>query len=116
MLDQSFSVENFETIFLKENRKGNIKKKNLSNEYFDKHSEFNIVLNEKLALIDLRKQTSEKLTESELENFAQRLEKINEDKEEIRKNLFSEFSEKINNVNEKFKFHIQYDKEHKIYI
>ena len=118
MLDQSFSIENFETIFLMENRKGNIKKNYLSKEYYDKHSEFNVVLNKKNTLIDLRRLTNKKLSETEIESFAQRLEQVNKDKEEIRKNIFAEYSTIINNenVNEKFKFHIQYDKEHKIYI
>jgi hypothetical protein len=118
MLDQSFSIENFETIFLRENRKGNIKKKYLSNEYFDKHLEFNVVLNKKNNLIDEKKIIFEKLSDEELDNFAQRLEQINKEKEEIRNNLFTEYSKIINSeeVNQKFKFHMQYDKEHKIYI
>ena len=42
MLDQSFSSSNFNIIFLRENRKGNIKQRHLNQAYFDKHDEFHL--------------------------------------------------------------------------
>jgi hypothetical protein len=48
MLYQSFSELNFNIIFLKENRKGSIKKNHLNQAYFEKHDEFNLLLNEKI--------------------------------------------------------------------
>lgn len=110
MLDQSFSDSNFNLIFLKENRKGSISKKHLNQEYFDKHEQFKTVLNEK---IDLKKTRA--LTKEELDSFAERLEIINKAKEEIRNELFSEYSKIINNEDDKFCFEIKYDKQNKIY-
>lgn len=110
MLDQSFSYSNFNLIFLKENRRGNIKKSHLNQAYFDKHDEFNAILNEKLELKKARA-----LTKEELDSFAARLEIINKGKEEIRNELFSEYSKIINNEDDKFCFEIKYDKQNKIY-
>lgn len=110
MLDQSFSDSNFNLIFLKENRKGSIKKNHLNEAYFNKHDEFNVLLNEK---IELKKTRA--LTEEEFDSFAERLEIINKAKEEIRNTLFSEYSKIINNEEDKFCFEIKYDKQNKIY-
>lgn len=110
MLDQSFSESNFNLIFLKENRKGSIKKSHLNQVYFDKHDEFNVILNEK---IELKK--NRLLTKEELDGFAERLEIINKAKEEIRNDLFSEYSGIINNEENKFCFEIKYDKQNEIY-
>jgi hypothetical protein len=110
MLDQSFSELNFNLIFLKENRKGSINKKYLNEAYFEKHNEFNILLNEKLELKKTRV-----LTKDELDSFAERLEIINKEKEEIRNELFSEYSKIINNEDDKFCFEIKYDKQNQIY-
>jgi hypothetical protein len=110
MLDQSFSDSNFNLIFLKENRKGSINKNHLNKAYFDKHDEFNVILNEK---IELKKTRS--LTKEELDSFAERLEIINKAKEEIRNGLFSEYSKIINNEENKFCFEIKYDKQNEIY-
>lgn len=113
MLDQSFSSSNFNIIFLKENRKGNIKKKYLNKEYFEKHEEFKNTLAEKL---DLKKsRNGESLTKEELDDFAERLENINIEKEEIRNNIFFEYSKQINS--EEFPFHvnINYDKQNEVY-
>lgn len=110
MLDQSFSDSNFNLIFLKENRKGCIKKNHLNQAYFDKHDEFNAILNEK---IELKKTRA--LTKEEFDSFAKRLEIINKSKEEIRNGLFEEYSKIINNEEEKFCFCIKYDKQNKIY-
>lgn len=110
MLDQSFSDSNFNLIFLKENRKGSIKKNHLNQVYFDKHDEFNVLLNEK---IELKKTRS--LTKEELDNFAERLEIINNAKEEIRNELFLDYSKIINNEDDKFCFEIKYDKQNQIY-
>lgn len=110
MLDQSFSESNFNLIFLKENRKGTIKKNHLNKAYFDKHDEFNLVLNEKKELKKIRP-----LTKDELDSFAERLEIINKEKEEIRNGLFSEYSKIINNEDDKFCFEIKYDKQNQIY-
>ena len=65
MLDQSFSASNFNIIFLKENRKGNIKKNFLNTEYFDKHDEFKNVLSEKIKLKKLN--DGSPLTKEQLE-------------------------------------------------
>lgn len=110
MLDQSFSDSNFNLIFLKENRKGSIKKSYLNQDYFDKHDEFNAILNKK---IELKK--SQGLTKEEFDSFAERLETINKAKEEIRNELFSEYSKIINSEENKFCFEIKYDKQNKIY-
>lgn len=110
MLDQSFSGSNFNIIFLKENRKGNIKQRHLSQEYFDKHDEFNAVLNEK---VDLKK--TRMLSTEELDSFALKLEEINQAKEEIRNNLFSEYANIVNNEKPPFCFEINYDKQNEIY-
>lgn len=110
MLDQSFSDSNFNLIFLKENRKGSIKKSYLNQSYFDKHDEFNAILNQKKELKKARV-----LTIEELDSFTARLEIINKDKEEIRNGLFCEYSKIINNDDDKFCFEIKYDKHNKIY-
>jgi hypothetical protein len=97
-------------IFLKENRKGNIKERYLNQAYFDKHDEFNTVLNEKIVLKKTRT-----LSIEELDSFAEKLEAINKAKEEIRNNLFSEYSAIVNNEKTPFCFEIKYDKQNKIY-
>lgn len=110
MLDQSFSGSNFNIIFLKENRKGNIKQKHLSQAYFDKHDEFNTVLNEKIVLKRIRP-----LSIEEIDSFAEKLEAINKAKEEIRNNLFCEYATIVNNEKTPFCFEIKYDKQNEIY-
>ncbi|MFV8355954.1 antiviral reverse transcriptase Drt3a [Flavobacterium sp. XS1P32] len=110
MLDQSFSGANFNLIFLKENRKGNIKQRHLNQAYFDKHDEFNTVLNEKVVLKKTRT-----LSIEELDSYAEKLEAINKAKEEIRNNLFSEYATIVNNEKTPFCFEIKYDKQNKIY-
>lgn len=110
MLDQSFSGSNFNIMFLKENRKGNIKQRHLSQAYFDKHDEFNTVLNEK---INLKK--SRTLSIQELDAFAEKLEAINKAKEEIRNNVFCEYATIVNNEKSPFCFEIKYDKQNEIY-
>ncbi len=114
MLDQSFSSSNFNLIFLKENRKGTIKKRHLNQEYFDKHDEFNAVLNDKINLRHSR--ANKTLSQDELNDFAERLQTINEEKEEIRNNLFSDYSDIINNEDTPFCFEIKYDKSNEMYI
>lgn len=114
MLDQSFSSENFNLIFLKENRKGTIKKRHLNQEYFDKHDEFNRILNDKISLKHSRENKT--LSQDELNDFAERLQNINEEKEKIRNNLFSDYSDIINNEDIPFCFEIKYDKSNEIYI
>lgn len=110
MLDQSFSGFNFNIIFLKENRKGNIKQRHLSPAYFDKHDEFNAVLNEKIVLKRIRP-----LSIEELESFSEKLEAINKAKEEIRNNLFCEYATIVNNEKTPFCFEINYDKQNEVY-
>ena len=110
MLDQSFSSSNFNIIFLRENRKGNIKQRHLNQAYFDKHDEFNTVLNEKIVLKKTRT-----LSIEELDSFAEKLEVINKAKEEIRNNLFSEYATIVNNEKNPFFFLIKYDKKNEIY-
>lgn len=113
MLDQSFSGSNFNIIFLKENRKGNIKVRHLNQEYFDLHDRFNIVLNEK---IELKNSMEDRiLSIQELDNFAERLEEINKAKEEVRNKLFFEYANIINDEKKPFCFDIKYDKQNKIY-
>jgi len=114
MLDQSFSSSNFNLIFLKENRKGTIKKRHLNQEYFDKHDEFNTVLNDKTNLRHSR--ANKTLSQDELNDFEERLQTINEEKEEIRNNLFSDYSDIINNEDTPFCFEIKYDKSNEMYI
>lgn len=113
MLDQSFSSSNFNIIFLKENRKGSIKKRYLNQEYFDKHEEFKEVLREKIDL--KRSRHGSTLSTQELDLFAERMEKINEEKEEIRDNLFFEYSDIVNNETTPFCFSIEYDRKQEIY-
>jgi hypothetical protein len=110
MLDQSFSGSNFNLIFLKENRKGTIKERHLNQVYFDKHDEFNTVLNEKVVLKKTRI-----LSIEELDSFAEKLESINIAKEEIRNNLFCEYATIVNNEKTPFCFEIKYDKQNKVY-
>lgn len=113
MLDQSFSASNFNIIFLKENRKGNIKKNFLNTEYFDKHDEFKNVLSEKIKLKKLN--DGSPLTKEQLDDFAQRLDIINKEKEEIRANVFFEYSKIINSEDHPFLFNIKYDRQREVY-
>jgi hypothetical protein len=113
MLDQSFSGSNFNLIFLKENRKGNIKERHLNQAYFDMHDKFNILLHEKIELKNSR--ADRVLSIEELDSFAEKLEGINKAKEEIRSNLFSEYASIINNEKTPFCFEIKYDEQNKIY-
>lgn len=113
MLDQSFSASNFNIIFLKENRKGAIKKKFLNTEYFEKHEEFKKVLSEK---IELKKSNGgNPLSKEQLDDFAIRLDSINKEKEEIRNNIFFSYSEIINSEEIPFNFNINYDKQKEVY-
>ena len=110
MLDQSFSSSNFNKIFLKENRKGNFDKSHFTQEYLNKHQEFKNIAEEKLILKKTRA-----LTEEELDNFAESLEKINNEKEEIRLSIFEDYSNVINNQNTPFQFKIVYNSTKKVY-
>ncbi|TXE11749.1 RNA-directed DNA polymerase [Seonamhaeicola algicola] len=110
MLDQSFSSSNFNKIFLKENRKGNFDKSHFTEEYLKKHQEFKNIVGEKLNLKKTRA-----LTEEELDNFAERLEKINNEKEEIRLSVFEDYSNVINNQNTPFQFKIVYNSTKEVY-
>jgi len=112
MLDQSFSASNFNIIFLKENRKGNIKKKYLHIDYYKKHAEFNSVLLEKN---DLKNNGSNSLTKEQLDDFVERLDTINREKEIIRENLFFEYSKQVNSEENPFNFNINYDKQKEVY-
>lgn len=106
MLDQSFSSSNFNTVFLKENRKGNFNKLHLTKEYIDKHAEFKAILQEK-------KDLGGGITKEQLDSYALLLDKINKQKEEIRLNTFQTFSEKILKPN--FKFEIDYNPHKKVF-
>ncbi|MCG8733176.1 antiviral reverse transcriptase Drt3a [Tenacibaculum finnmarkense] len=110
MLDQSFSSTNFNKLFLKENRKGNFDKSHLNTEYFNKQEEFKNVLREKRELKKNKTLSSEKLDE-----FAERLENINNEKEEIRLSVFEEYSDKINNQDDPFQFKIEYNLVKEVY-
>lgn len=113
MLDQSFSGSNFNIIFLVENRKGSIKTRHLNPEYFIKHDEFKDVLNEKIELKKSRGDST--LSIKELDSFAERLEEINKAKEQIRDNLFFDYSQIVNSDVTPFCFKIKYDKQNEIY-
>ena len=103
MLDQSFSSDNFNRIFLKENRKGNFNKIYFTSEYIEKHQEFKATVNEKVAL----KRSKGSLTKEELKDYAERLKKINKEKEKIRFDIFQNLSQKI--LDNKFQFKIDYN-------
>ncbi|WP_166387521.1 antiviral reverse transcriptase Drt3a [Polaribacter sp. 11A2H] len=104
MLDQSFSSSNFNKLFLKENRKGNFDKTHFTKEYLDKHEEFKSILREKL---DLKK--IQVLSKEELDDFAERLEDVNNEKEEIRLSIFESYSNTINSKELPFQFKIEYN-------
>lgn len=110
MLDQSFSSTNFNKLFLKENRKGNFDKSHFTKEYLDKHGEFKSTLGEKIKL-----QKTRTLSEEELEDFSQRLDNINNEKEEIRLAIFEDFSDKINSQHTPFQFKIEYNPTKEVY-
>ena len=110
MLDQSFSSSNFNKLFLKENRKGNFDKSHFNQEYLDKHQEFKNTVGEKLNLKKTRT-----LSEDELDEFAVRLETINNQKEEIRLSIFDDYSNKINNQKTPFQFKIIYNSTKEVY-
>lgn len=110
MLDQSFSSINFNNLFLKENRKGNFNKSHFSKEYLDKHQEFKNTLKEKLEL-----KKSNALTREELDFFGERLENINNQKEEIRLAIFEIFSKTINSLETPFQFKIEYNQRKEVY-
>ncbi len=103
MLDQSFSSANFNLIFLKENRKGNFMKSHFTNEYIEKHKEFKALLGNKIAL----KKTKGILTKEELDKFAVELEQINQEKENIRLDIFQGFSNQI--LQQQFQFQLHYN-------
>lgn len=111
MLDQSFSSMNFNFLFLKENRKGNFDKSHFTPEYLEKHQEFKTVLKAKIDL----KIANGSLTKIELDEFAERLERINKEKEEIRLSIFQEFANTINSSTNPFKFKIEYNTFKKVY-
>jgi hypothetical protein len=101
MLDQSFSSSNFNKLFLKENRKGNFDKSHFTQEYLDKHQEFKTTVGAKINLKKTRI-----LSKEELDEFAENLESINNEKEEIRLSIFEDYSNTINNHNTPFQFKI----------
>lgn len=110
MLDQSFSSSNFNKIFLKENRKGNFDKSHFNQEYLNKHQEFKNTVREKLNLKKTRT-----LSVEELDEFAEKLEKINNEKEEIRLSIFEDYSNKINSQKIPFQFNLIYDSTKEVY-
>ncbi len=110
MLDQSFSSTNFNKVFLKENRKGNFNKSHFTEEYLQKHLEFKSIVSEKVNL--MKTQT---LTKEELDDFAERFEKINNEKEEIRLSIFEDYSNKINSQNKPFQFKIIYNSKKEVF-
>ena len=110
MLDQSFSSSNFNKLFLKENRKGNFDKSHFNQEYLDKHQEFKNTIGEKLNL-----KKTQTLSKEELDEFAERLETINNEKEEIRLSIFEDYSNKINNQKTPFQFKIIYNSNKEVY-
>ena len=110
MLDQSFSSSNFNKLFLKENRKGNFDKSHFTQEYLDKHQEFKTTVGVKINLNKTRI-----LSKEELDEFAERLESINDEKEEIRLSIFENYSNIINNQDTPFKFKIEYNSTKEVY-
>ena len=113
MLDQSFSSSNFNIIFLRENRKGTIKKRHLNQDYFDKHNEFNSVLGDKINLKNLS--ATNTLSQEQLDYFAKKLDEINKEKEQIRENLFFDYAQTVNDEKIPFCYEIKYDKQNEIY-
>ncbi|GGD82649.1 hypothetical protein GCM10011514_53400 [Emticicia aquatilis] len=109
MLDQSFSSSNLIILFLRENRKGNFNKSYFTPEYTAKHQEFKSLVREKILL----KKEKAKLSKEELDDFAKRLEIINNEKEEIRISIFEDLSKAIN-LNT-FKFNIEYNNKKEVY-
>jgi hypothetical protein len=110
MLDQSFSSSNLNKLFLKENRKGNFDKSHFSQGYLDKQQEFKTTLREKL---DLKK--TKTLSKEELDEFADRLENINNEKEEIRLTIFEGYSNEINSQDIPFQFKIEHNPIKEVY-
>lgn len=103
MLDQSFSNYNFNKIFVSENKKGNINRGYINDEYLAKHEEFKEILTEKKWV----KAEKGNLSKEEYNLFAKKLEKINIEKEEIRLNEFKILAEEIAGRN--FQFNINYN-------
>lgn len=108
MLDQSFSGINFNTLFLIENRKGKFNKSHFTTEYLEKHQEFKSTVEEKI-----KKKAKGILTKEELDDFSERFEKINNEKEEIRLSIFEELSKKVNLSS--FQFKIDYNVKKEVY-
>jgi len=110
MLDQTFSSQNFNYIFLKENRKGTFDKDYLAKEYLDKHEEFKQLINEKNSL----RQRNNGLTQEELDQYKEQFDKVNKEKELIRTENFHLVS---NEIHEKdFNFNIIHKPGDEIYI
>lgn len=108
MLDQSFTAKNFERIFLRDNRKGIFHKEFFPEQYFEIHSKFKFTLKEKLELKKIRDLTPEEISE-----FAEKLNSLNLEKENIRRNLFKEAANEI--LKKNFSFGIKYDKSKKTF-
>lgn len=106
MLDQSFSSHNFERIFLVENRKGNINKNYLPEEYYTKNDEFNEVVEEKE---DLKSLLGE-LDSTQLDSFAIRLEEINKAKALIRIDAFNRIAIEVQHKS--YSFGLEYVQKH----
>lgn len=103
MLDQSFSYYNFNKIFISENKKGTIDRGRINGEYLAKHEEFKAILVEKKWV----KTEKGSLSKEEYIQFAEKLEKINIEKEEIRLNEFKILADEI--ANRSFQFNINYN-------
>src|SRR4051812_22463216 len=98
MLDQSFSLKNFLSIFYSENRKGTLNSYLFSKEYLAKHKE----IKELLAL----------KTIYEKEIFEEALDNLNEEKFELLESHLTNLSDIINLKS--FQFHLsQFDKDGK---
>ncbi|MBW8325733.1 MAG: RNA-directed DNA polymerase [Prolixibacteraceae bacterium] len=109
MLDQSFSYYNFNKIFVSENKKGNINRGYINDEYLAKHEEFKEILAEKKWL----KTEKGNLSKEEYNQFAEKLEKINQGKEEIRLNEFKKIAESV--AENSFQFNIKYNSDIEIF-
>lgn len=109
MLDQSFSGKNFNTIFLKELRKGRLSLKISNAEYDQKQQDIRDLLSQKQSL----KKEKRTLSKKELDEFSAQIENLNREKEKIRISFLNEISDEINS--KQFKFTFELDKERGIF-
>ncbi|MDO9040506.1 MAG: hypothetical protein Q7U65_03965, partial [Bacteroidota bacterium] len=109
MLDQSFSYYNFNKIFISENKIGNIDRGYINAEYLSTHERFKEILKEKREL----KAKKGQLSKEEYDLFAERLDRINKEKEEIRLTQFKKLADEV--TDNSFQFNINYNPDKEIF-